>query len=171
MLERVQLPALPVPTELISVDEAKHIERSVCDMLPVVVDIPSACEWLRQADAVDAYLQGRKARPFVRGAQRRLEARIGQLLGDAERGKHLSFDHDRMIAKDDRRYFRIEARALPEGDVQLSDDEWRNSRRQVVALVRERLKTGHIPQFSPVIKPTDNWNFSPVRYGRIDGDP
>jgi hypothetical protein len=25
-------------------------------------------------------------------------------------------------------------------------------------------------EFSPIIKPTDNWNFNPVRYGRIDGE-
>ena len=52
----------------------------------------------------------------------------------------------------------------------MADDEWRNSRRALVALVRQKLNGGakpRQPKFSPIIKPTDNWNFSPVHYERI----
>lgn len=31
-------------------------------------------------------------------------------------------------------------------------------------------RTGKAPQFSPIVKPSDNWNFSTVTYNRIDGD-
>jgi ParB family chromosome partitioning protein len=119
---------------------------------------------------VETYVRGRKAQPFIRGAQRRLEARIGQLLGVVKERERtdLSGSHDyQLISHPDRITFRQLAQALG-GNVVLSDDEWRNSRRKVVQLIRER--QGHAPPFSSVIKPTDNWNFSPVVYGRINGE-
>jgi hypothetical protein len=79
-------------------------------VLPLIVDIAIADEWLRQADALEAYVHGREAQPFLRGAQRRLEGRIGQLLGPAEQGKHLSCPHDGMIERHDRITFRQFAR-------------------------------------------------------------
>lgn len=171
MLTRVQLPALPVPQELVTVEKAQQIEQSVFEALPLLNDIAAADEWLRQAGAVEAYLHGRKAQPFMRGAQRRLEARIGQLLGPAERGRpeenNYSHDCNLMIPRADRITFRQLAQALG-GNVVLSDDEWRNSRRKVVQLIRERL--GHAPPFSEIIKPSDNWNFGTVRYGRRTTD-
>lgn len=51
------------------------------------------------------------------GAQRRVEARIGQLLGEAERGSHRSLPCAVMkgIAPNDRSRFRILARGLEKG--------------------------------------------------------
>lgn len=165
--QHTKLPALPKFKELISVEAAQNIEQEVFATLPLIVDIAGAEEWLRQADGIEAYLHGRKAQPFIRGAVRRLEARIGQLLGPAEQGDRtdLTCSHAcKLIPRADRISFRQLARAL-NGEVVLADDDWRNSRRRVLQLIRERL--GHRLPFSNIIKPSDNWNFGTVRYGRL----
>jgi hypothetical protein len=67
----------------------------------------------------------------MRGAQRRLEARIGQLLGPAVEGQPTNYCRHKgssSIERHDRIAFRQFAQAL-NGEVFLSDDEWRNSRR------------------------------------------
>ena len=84
----------------------------------------------------------------IRGAQRRIEARIGQLLGMAKWGgdrKSYQVDHDRLDAltdwvqgANDRRDFRYLARALG-GECEITADEWRKSRRSLVSLIRRRL--------------------------------
>ena len=79
-------------------------------------------------------------RPML-GAQRRIEARIGQLLGAAVVGSHHSVTTEgAKVGKDDRSDFRILSRAL--GDCELTEDEWRKSRRALVSLVRNRLADG-----------------------------
>jgi hypothetical protein len=66
-------------------------------------------------------------RKHLSGAQRRIEARIGQLLGPPKVDHDTCgrFEHNRygkLISPDDRRAFRLLARVL-KGDCQLSDDE------------------------------------------------
>jgi ParB family chromosome partitioning protein len=177
MLARIQLPALPRSHGLVSASEAARIERSITELLPSITDIPAADEWLRQAAALETYLRGREAQPFMRGAQRRLEARIGQLLGPARIGgdrKSTRFNRNQVehVPVDPidclyRRFFRLFARAL-NGEIELLDDEWRISRNKLARIIHEKL--GHQPAFSSIIKPSDNWNFSTVQYGRIDSE-
>lgn len=81
----------------------------------------------------------------ARGAQRRLEARIGPLLGEPEQGRRADLEptsHKGQVAKNERMDFRILDRAL-NGNCELSKDEWRQSRRMLVSLVKP-------PQAAPV---------------------
>lgn len=38
----------------------------------------------------------------------------------------------------------------------------------VIRVTREEGRTEKEPEFSPLIKPSDNWNFGSIKYGRID---
>jgi hypothetical protein len=65
------------------------------------------------------------------GVQRRLEARIGQLLGRTSPGKRTDLEPSHHgdevdLHNRDRTEFRMLATALS-GDIDLSDDEWRQS--------------------------------------------
>ena len=65
--------------------------------------------------------RGRKAQPFIRGAQRRLEARIGQLLGPPIEGRpENNCSHESsLVERNARARFRLLAQALG-GEVTLS---------------------------------------------------
>jgi ParB family chromosome partitioning protein len=178
MLERTSgyhLPALPKPSGLLSASEAMILEERVSFVLPQVTDIAEANDYLQQVAALETLVKGKEAQPFMRGAQRRLEGRVGQLLGPAAQGERTDLqllDHGRevakaLIGKDDATSFRLIARALDD-EIRLSGEEWRQSRRATVRLIRERLGIEPQHRFSPIIKPSDNWNFSQIRYPRID---
>ncbi|MDN5850132.1 MAG: hypothetical protein L0H63_10965 [Nitrococcus sp.] len=73
-------------------------------------------------------------------AQRRVEARIGQLLGEAVRGGNADEQLDLRMSKSlgraaDGHDFRLLAR----GFECLEDEEWRRSRRALVSVVRNKL--------------------------------
>ena len=73
------------------------------------------------------------------GAQRRIEARIGQLLGPPPgRGGKEKNDHGHSFYERFRDEARLLARALS-GEYELTVDEWRKSRRALVSLIRNRL--------------------------------
>ena len=98
-----------------------------------------------RATALQNYVRDKEMQGPMQGTARRLEGRIGQLLGKPEkggRGNKLSVMSE-SIAKDDREDFRIIARAL-DGDCDLTDDEWRKSRRALIANLR--FKLGLIPE-------------------------
>jgi hypothetical protein len=65
------------------------------------------------------------------GAQRRIEGRIGQLLGDTTQGERfdLTLTHatKSINRAHDRLDFRLLARAL-DGDCALTDEEWQSAR-------------------------------------------
>lgn len=68
-----------------------------------------------------------------------MEARIGQLLGDAQEAQLAGkpFTHAEKVGRPaDRHDFRLLARAL-NGAVRLTDDEWRQSCRALVKLIKE----------------------------------
>jgi hypothetical protein len=76
------------------------------------------------------------ARPL--GAQRRIEARIGQLLGKAAPGGWAHRDEDirKALPNDQTRSdYRLLARAL-DGQCELTREQWQKSRRALVMLVR-----------------------------------
>ena len=67
---------------------------------------------------------------------RRVEARIGELLGETSQGARtdLTLGHDlKLIEGGDRQDFRLLAR----GFASLTDEEWRKSRRALVAHLRQ----------------------------------
>ncbi len=59
-----------------------------------------------------------------------------------------------------------------EAAVSIARDEGKSvTGRHVALAVLDRVTAASAQsEFSPVVKPTDNWNFSPVRYGRLDGE-
>ncbi len=70
------------------------------------------------------------------GAQRRIEARIGQLFGKPEKGgRGKTSRHDERFNDSQRNFFRLLARALA-NECELTGDEWRKSRCALVSLVR-----------------------------------
>ena len=100
-----------------------------------------------KAAALEKYLRDKELQRPMLGAQRRIEARIGQLLGEAKRGGKADEQLDSVMAesirsKDDRTDFRVLSHAFD--GCKLTDDEWRKSRRALVSLVRNRL--GMIPE-------------------------
>ncbi len=149
---RVQrLPALPHAGEPISISDVERIETKTALALASIVDISEADEWRRKAKAIEAFLRSPELQRPMLGAQRRIEARIGQLLGVAKEGRPENSAHDRsnsvsLIAEDSRADFRLLARAL-DGECELSPDEWRKSRRALVSLIRRKL--GLLPIVPP----------------------
>lgn len=82
--------------------------------------------------ALEAYLRSKNLQRPMLGAQRRVEARIGQLLGEAKSGPKQSSPVRDVSAKNDRSDFRL----LSRGFECLTDEEWRKSRRALVSLLR-----------------------------------
>lgn len=137
------LPALPEPGAKISRAQMQDIENGVTVALPSIVEIPIAEEWRRKAKGIEAYLREPEMQRPILGAQRRIEARIGQLLGPAENLGPTTFHHDGRLSElisnhTDRMNYRLLGRALT-GECKIEPHEWRKSRRALVALVRERL--------------------------------
>jgi hypothetical protein len=143
MLARMDnLPTIPDPGEAVTASLAFRIENDAIALVPHCADIPALDECLRRTSAFERYVKSREMQGLIRGAARRLEARIGQLLGRVTQGARtdLTFGHDRkLVSKDEREDFRILAYAL-DGECPLVADEWRKSRRSLVNLIRERLR-------------------------------
>lgn len=143
------LPALPIVGAPITAAQVATIERTVSKAIASINDIDRLMEWLSGASALEAYLRSRGLQRPMLGAQRRIEGRIGQLIGNRFKGGRgklsampESFDRHNLAAD-----FRLLARALS-GDCTLSDEEWQKSRRALVALVRWRL--GLMPETPPL---------------------
>ena len=143
------LPALPAKNSPVTAAQLIAIESKVSSTLRKVNNLEELQEWHAKARALEAYLRSPELQRPMLGAQRRIEARIGELLGNPLKGGRgkLSgmpegFDHKHLAAD-----FRLIARALS-GDCPLTADEWRKSRRALVSLVR--LKLGLMPVTPPL---------------------
>ncbi|MEJ7786662.1 MAG: MT-A70 family methyltransferase [Solirubrobacteraceae bacterium] len=139
------------------------LERQVADQLAAVEDIETLEEWRAQARALEGYLRDKELQGPMLGIQRRAEARIGELLGEAKRGGKAEEQLDSRMSEslprpDDRADFRVLRRAL--NGCPLTDEEWRKSRRALVALIRRR--TGDRPETKPLPE---------GRYSLIVADP
>jgi len=122
----------------LSADQVATIEHHVAIGVAAITSIDALKEWLAQMAALEAYLRGREMQAPALGAARRVEGRIGQLLGEPQRGKvqHHNVDlHDNLIFE-----FRLLARALS-GDCPLTPDEWRKSRILMACVVMVTLRT------------------------------
>jgi hypothetical protein len=134
------LPALPDPSAPITLAELERIEARVASTLPAISDVGELEEGRAQAEALAAYLERRGLHRTMLGIQRRIEARIGQLLGPTTSGKRHDLEPsvvpEGLIDRHERQDFRTLARAL-DGEIQLEADEWRVSRRMLVERIRE----------------------------------
>jgi N6-adenosine-specific RNA methylase IME4 len=151
------LPILPQRDGPMTAEQLAVIEQRVTEVLAEIDRIDALEEWRARARAIEAYLRSPELQRPMLGAQRRIEGRIGQLLGDPEEGRppEGKCTHaDSIERTGDRVDFRLLARALSdECDPPLTDDEWRKSRRALVALVRFRL--GLQPETPPL--PTNTY--------------
>ena len=131
------LPALPSRNGPVTAAKVLAIESRIATVLADLDNIDQLEDWRARARAIEAYLRSPELQRPMLGAQRRIEGRIGQLLGEPRHG--VPTHAYELIERDgDRLDFRLLARALS-GDCQLTDDEWRKSRRALVALVRYKL--------------------------------
>ena len=138
------LPLVPSRGTAITAETVQRIEAVVAERLPHIDDVEVLREWQSQAAALNAYLRSKELKAPMEGAMRRVEARIGELLGEAKPGKS-NPHHDEVSHDQTRSDFRILARG---NEAELTGDEWRKSRRALVALIRNRL--GLIPPTPPL---------------------
>ncbi len=131
----------PVTAEMLGA-----IEQKAAIEIASVESIEQLETWRRQAAALEHYLRDKELQRPMLGVQRRVEARIGQLLGNAKPGPAQSSVVTEVSDKDARSVFRILAHAL-DGRCALEPDEWRKSRRALVSLVRN--KVGLVPEMAP----------------------
>jgi phage N-6-adenine-methyltransferase len=128
------LPALPAPGEVVAPEVALAAERRVAETVEQLASIDDGVEWLAQAAALAAYLRDKDARGPMQGAQRRIEARIGELLGEAKRGHAMGHD---SLRPDERLDFRKLAKGIRRGTLDYhdvaDDSPWRASRRALLA--------------------------------------
>lgn len=151
------LPALPAVGTALSARQVAELERRVIEAIADVDDLSELAEWRAQAAALEAYLRGRELQRPMLGAARRIEGRIGQLLGErTSGGRGQKGPHADSIERQRREEFRLLGRALS-GDCPLTEEEWRKSRRALVAVVRQKLglmpETPELPdgQFACVV--------------------
>ncbi|MGQ0836347.1 MAG: hypothetical protein ACT4O5_15785 [Gammaproteobacteria bacterium] len=131
------LPAIPQPGAAIALSDVVAIEARIAHEVTTLEDIDALEEMRAKAEALAHYLQGKELHGPMLGAQRRIEARIGQLLGEAEVGRPAAekqISHAREIKHSDRNRFRTLAR----GFSVLTDEEWRQSRAALLKLINQR---------------------------------
>jgi hypothetical protein len=144
---RVSLPTLPTTAELVTAAEAVELERRVAAVVAELVDVDEALEWHARADALAAYLARTDSHGPMQGAMRRIEARIGELLGETSQGKRtdLTVSRARQLR---RRQDRVEFRRLADAvkadlldyAADGEDSRWRRSRRALLEALRDELR-------------------------------
>ena len=149
MQER-NLPVIPKVGSPITADAVAEIERIVAQRIAKTDDIDTLKEWRAQAAALESYLRSRGLQRPMLGAQRRVEARIGQLLGPAPgRGKKELSPHADLFHRERREEFRLLARAFGCAKYKdWKDENWQKSRRALVSLIRQML--GLLPETPPL---------------------
>jgi N6-adenosine-specific RNA methylase IME4 len=143
------LPAVPDPGTRVAAEDVARWERQVAEIVRDVDDVKLLNEWRARAAALETYLRGKELQRPMLGAQRRVEGRIGQLLGEPKEGRPTAeyLGHDlSILAPDDRVDFRILARGFD--GCPLTEEEWRKSRRALVSLIRQRM--GLVPDTPPL---------------------
>jgi hypothetical protein len=130
----IQIPAAGSP---ITVHDVVQIESTIARQVVTITDISALDEMRAKADALARYLAGKELHGPMLGAQRRIEARIGQLLGEPNHAPGSLPREGNSISGTDRQRFRLLAR----GFEVLTDEQWRQSRRALIALLQERFAT------------------------------
>lgn len=145
------LPALPERADLVTPAAAVELERRIATTVAELDDVDVASEWLARADAVAAYLEHRDAHAPMLGAMRRIEARIGELLGEpGEPGRGRKRPHADVFHRERQREFRALAKAVDAGvldyDADGADSLWRSSRRALLETVRDPIRAAERAQ-------------------------
>lgn len=136
-IDRNLLPA--IPQRGVTPQVVQDIEKIIADKVSLVHDVNVLDEWHSQAAALEAYFRGKELKAPMAGAMRRVEARIGQLLGDPDQTNGRPLPHNvKVIDHHERHDFRILARCFDDDRARLNEAEWRQSRRKLVALIRDR---------------------------------
>lgn len=143
-----RLPAVPDPGAQIAAADVARWERQIEEVVRTVDDVKVLNEWRARAAALETYLRGKELQRPMMGAQRRVEARIGQLLGAAKPGRPSAGNvgRDPRLRPDEGVDFRILAYAFD--GCALTQEEWRKSRRALVSLIRQR--AGLVPPTPPL---------------------
>jgi len=137
------LPVVPKVGAKVSIAVVQDIEQQIALHVAEIDDVETLDEYRLRAAALEKYLRDKELQRPMLGAQRRVEARIGQLLGTGTAGgRGKKGPHADTIDKQRREEFRILSHAFD--GCELTDDEWRKSRRALVSLVRNRL--GMMPE-------------------------
>jgi hypothetical protein len=121
----MQLPVIPKPDTALRFSQVLAIESNIATVIGDLDDIDALNELHAQAAALASWLKGKELEGPMLGAQRRIEARIGQLMGRAKPGNpHGNLTRESSYLNEADRYrFRILAR----GFGLLKDEEWRRS--------------------------------------------
>lgn len=126
-----------------SYEQMEAAEAQIAATLGDMNDVDEIIDTRDRIAALETYLRGKMAQMPALGAQRRLEARIGQLLGEAQpggdRSKQTFSTAAEMLSRDQVSWFRTLAKAL-NGKCSLDVTEWRQSRSGLVALIKQRTK-------------------------------
>ena len=128
---------IPKAGSAIAADQLMRLERKIANIILKVSEFETLEEWRAKARALEMYLRDKELQRPMLGAQRRIEARLWQLLGEPIRGRPKISVMSEIKDKDDRTDFRVLAHAL-EGKLTLSEDEWRKSRRALVSFIRHK---------------------------------
>jgi cell division protein FtsB len=132
---------IPSAGSPITVHDVVQIESTIAQQVATITDLSTLDEMRAKADALARYLAGKELHGPMLGAPRRIEARIGQLLGEAPghgpgRGEKMPREQSFISGAD-----RVRFRQLARGFEVLTDEQWRQSRRAVLALLQERFPT------------------------------
>jgi hypothetical protein len=152
---------IPKPGGPVDTATILNIEKSVVEMLPSINDYDNLEELRKQTQALEKYIRDKEMQMPMLGAQRRIEARIGQLLGDPKPGSRTDlepYSHDcKVVERYDRSDFRLLAHAHEEDLLEWED--WRRSRRSLINFIK--IKLGLIsekdlsPEHPPIITLAD----------------
>lgn len=137
-MDKLQI-QIPKPNESINSLQIMEIANDVISRVHDIDDFDELEELRLQAAALEKYLKGKELQKPMLGAQRQIEARIGQLLGDARKaqlaGRPLS--HELKVERPNDRYdFRILAKGF---ECLPAKEDWEKSRRFLVADIKHRL--------------------------------
>jgi hypothetical protein len=142
----VNLPAIPSPGTAVALADVIAIEASIARQIATIQDVETLEEMRAKADALARYLQGKELHGPMLGAQRRIEARIGQLLGETSNGERhdlkTTFPRAERLSPQDRNRFRALARGF---EVGLPDEFWRQSRRALLEYLQEKYPVPRAP--------------------------
>jgi hypothetical protein len=174
--------AIPEPTAVAAADVP-----ALCDAVMTTVaeldDIGAIDEMRKRLSMIDTYLEMTtiEGRSVIAATLRRIEVRIGKLLGPATLGanQHSGFDRDRSLSADQRSQFRkmAEYEDLVEEIIAESDDVSPASRRKTLDALRrgveldaqEEALAGRRPISERPRPPrSDLWDLTNVRLGLED---
>lgn len=156
--------SLPTPGAAVTLEQMEGVEHAIALSLPLMNDIREIEEQRDKAAAIEKYLKGKQTHLPALGAQRRLEARIGQLLGPTSQGGRPTEENpthaEGIHRAGDKADFRILARAL-DGKCELSKDDWRQSRRALVAFIKYQTREDDEAMLAEEIEHTIESNSKP----------